>query len=90
VQTSFPELIFSKNVKKYRIRSTLAGYPVSGLTGYPAVKSGIRPDIKKTGLSDRISGASLVIIPLGENNLLFLEVTKFFGAHILMSPSCWN
>jgi hypothetical protein len=21
-----------------------AGYPVSGLTGYPAVKSGIRPD----------------------------------------------
>jgi hypothetical protein len=29
------------------------GYPVSGLTGYPAGQSGIRPDIKKAGLSGR-------------------------------------
>jgi hypothetical protein len=45
VLTSFPELICRKNLKNNRIRPTLAGYPISGLTGYLTVKSGIRPDI---------------------------------------------
>jgi hypothetical protein len=29
---------------RYWINLTLAGYPVSGLSGYPAGQSGIRPD----------------------------------------------
>jgi hypothetical protein len=59
--TSSTEFICRNFFFNYRIRSTLAGYPVPGLTGHPAVKSGVRPDIKKRPdyLAGRISGASL-------------------------------
>jgi hypothetical protein len=33
-----------KNEINFWVSETLAGYTVSGLTGYPAVQSGIRPD----------------------------------------------
>jgi hypothetical protein len=47
---------------------TFAGYPVSGLPGYPADQFGIRPDTGYKKRPDypagRISGASLVLVKL--------------------------
>jgi hypothetical protein len=52
---SFFLLYLKKNLINYWNSYTLAGYSVSGLTGYPAGQSGIRPD---TGYQKRpeISG----------------------------------
>jgi hypothetical protein len=58
-----------KNLINYWNSKTLAVYPVSGLTGYPAGQSDIRPDTGYQKRPDypagypvsRISGASLII-----------------------------
>jgi hypothetical protein len=46
--------IFEEKLNKFLNQQTLAGYPV------PVPLSGWIPDIKKAGLSGRISGASLL------------------------------
>jgi hypothetical protein len=72
-------------------------YPVSGLNGYPTgypagnLVSGRISDIKKAGLSGRISGASLMISDESDC-LLYITVVNFLlgQASVLGSPPLTN
>jgi hypothetical protein len=65
VLTSFPELICRQNLKNNRIRPTLAGYPISGLTGYLTVKYGLsgRPDIRCIPVHQYRYVSEIIVIP---------------------------
>jgi hypothetical protein len=78
-----------ENYINFWIILTLEGYPA----GYPAGQSGIRPDTgykKISGLSGRISGASLIIINIfnvqvGPNTAM--AVAQVVGSPHLLLPA---